>query len=327
MRDSLHFFTIFVGTFTPNVTLSSKAMHSGVPRWYLLCTNITGTLCNPLSDGFFRSPCRGFVVSVWVVLCFQFHFYTVIPTRGQKVKSAAARCKGTAGQRNMAGVGFDPVPLRATRFKCMTECKKTGANGYPGRVQRSDGKGQKKRKGAAPFPIVAARLSFPATHFFSWKKKKKSLWSRLPFMVSHNTRAHTLWEKSPHSRPNARQKFPNTLVQCERSKTMPGSVSVSHTFIKAKVCRMGVQRLLNGSWLSTPGMCCATAHGKCSSNLRNHMKTRALIYANTIKDNWYIYVRSYRKQEQSIAWTYGKPLHKNHTSPTSYVSRCKLLFK
>lgn len=159
------------------------------------------------------------------------------------------------------------------------------------------------------------------------KKKKKSLWSRLPYMVSHNTRAHTLWEKSPHSRPNARQKFPNTLVQCERSKTMPGSVSVSHTFIKAKVCRMGVQRLLNGSWLSTPGMCCATAHGKCSSNLRNHMKTRALIYANTIKDNWYICVRSYRKQEQSIAWTYGKPLHKNHTSPTSYVSRCKLLFK
>ncbi|KAG8004635.1 hypothetical protein GBF38_008973 [Nibea albiflora] len=30
----------------------------------------------------------------------------------------------------MAGVGFDPIPLRATHFKCMTECKRTGANGY-----------------------------------------------------------------------------------------------------------------------------------------------------------------------------------------------------
>lgn len=324
MRDSLHFFTIFVGTFTPNVTLSSKAMHSGVPRWYLLCTNITGTLCNPLSDGFFRSPCRGFVVSVWVVLCFQFHFYTVIPTRGQKVKSAAARCKGTAGQRNMAGVGFDPVPLRATRFKCMTECKKTGANGYPGRVQRSDGKGQKKRKGAAPFPIVAARLSFPATHFFSWKKKKKISLKPTPlYGFTQHARTHTLRKITALETKRAAK----VSEHFGPMRALPGSVSVSHTFIKAKVCRMGVQRLLNGSWLSTPGMCCATAHGKCSSNLRNHMKTRALIYANTIKDNWYIYVRSYRKQEQSIAWTYGKPLHKNHTSPTSYVSRCKLLFK
>ena len=30
----------------------------------------------------------------------------------------------------MAGVGFDPFPLWATRFKRMTECKKTGASGH-----------------------------------------------------------------------------------------------------------------------------------------------------------------------------------------------------
>lgn len=30
----------------------------------------------------------------------------------------------------MAGVGFDPIPLRATHFKCMTDCKRTSANGY-----------------------------------------------------------------------------------------------------------------------------------------------------------------------------------------------------
>lgn len=157
------------------------------------------------------------------------------------------------------------------------------------------------------------------------KKKKNLSLKPTPFYGFTQHCAHTLWKKSPHSRPNARQKFPNTLVRRERSKTTLGSVSVSHAFIKAKACRIGSPALFNGSWLSTPGMCCATAHGKCSSNLRNHMKTWALIYANTIKDSWYIYVRSYRKQEQSIAWTYGKPPHKpTHRHQVTYhdVSYC-----
>lgn len=55
----------------------------------------------------------------------------------------------------MAGVGFNLIPLRVTRFKCMTEWKKTGANGDPGRVQRSDIKGQNNTN-AVLFPIGAA---------------------------------------------------------------------------------------------------------------------------------------------------------------------------
>lgn len=41
---------------------------------------------------------------------------------------------------NMAGVGLDSLPLRATHFKCMTECKKTGANGYLAECKHLTGK-------------------------------------------------------------------------------------------------------------------------------------------------------------------------------------------
>lgn len=44
---------------------------------------------------------------------------------------------------NMSGVGFDPIPLRVTHFKCMTECKKTGANGYLGEYKDLTGKDRK----------------------------------------------------------------------------------------------------------------------------------------------------------------------------------------
>lgn len=44
---------------------------------------------------------------------------------------------------NMSGVGFDPVPLRATLFKCMTECKKTCANGYLAEYKDLTGKDRK----------------------------------------------------------------------------------------------------------------------------------------------------------------------------------------
>lgn len=44
---------------------------------------------------------------------------------------------------NMAGVGFDPIPLRATHFKCMTECKKAGAIGYLARYRDLTGKDRK----------------------------------------------------------------------------------------------------------------------------------------------------------------------------------------
>lgn len=54
---------------------------------------------------------------------------------------------------NMAGVGFDPIPLRASHFKCMTGCKKK-KKGATGRVQRSDGKGQNNTS-AALFLISA----------------------------------------------------------------------------------------------------------------------------------------------------------------------------
>lgn len=43
----------------------------------------------------------------------------------------------------MAGVGFDPIPLRATHFKCMTECKRTGANGYLAEYEDLMGKDKK----------------------------------------------------------------------------------------------------------------------------------------------------------------------------------------
>lgn len=44
---------------------------------------------------------------------------------------------------NMAGVGFDPFPLWATHFKRMTECKKTGANGYQAEHKDLTGKDRK----------------------------------------------------------------------------------------------------------------------------------------------------------------------------------------
>lgn len=45
----------------------------------------------------------------------------------------------------MAGVGFDPVSLRATHVQHMTECKKTGANGYLARCRDLTGKDRKKK--------------------------------------------------------------------------------------------------------------------------------------------------------------------------------------
>lgn len=57
-----------------------------------------------------------------------------------KGECAAARCKGVPGRGNMAGVGFDPIPLRATHFPCMTECMKTGSNGYLGEYKDLTGK-------------------------------------------------------------------------------------------------------------------------------------------------------------------------------------------
>ena len=45
----------------------------------------------------------------------------------------------------MAGVIFDPTPLRATRFKCLTECKKTGATGYLAEYKDLTGKDRKPR--------------------------------------------------------------------------------------------------------------------------------------------------------------------------------------
>lgn len=132
-----------------------QARSAATLRWFLSFT-LPGLCYSGMGGALFSIPLL--------------HSYSDKRAKGEKRGSQMQRHCRTG---NMAGVGFDPIPLRATRFKCMTECKKTGANGYPGRVQRSDGKGQRKRKGAASFPIVAARLSFPATHFFSWKKKKK----------------------------------------------------------------------------------------------------------------------------------------------------------
>lgn len=52
---------------------------------------------------------------------------TVRPWREGKGECVAAGCKGAGDQ---AGVGFDPVPLRATHFRCMTECQEAGATGF-----------------------------------------------------------------------------------------------------------------------------------------------------------------------------------------------------
>ena len=85
------------------------------------------------------SPCRSFIRPFWqgfVVFpeygwCFVFSstFTLLLWQGGQRwIQGGQMQRHSRAG--NMADVGFDPIPLRVTHFKCMTECKKTGANGY-----------------------------------------------------------------------------------------------------------------------------------------------------------------------------------------------------
>ena len=178
VRDLLQFHHLrwhIPGTFPPNVTLGSKSNEQWSFVAVIIVYKYYRHALQPLSDGSFRSPCRGFVIPVWVVLCFQFHFYTVILTRGQKVKSVAARCKGTAGQGTWQVSVLIPFPSGRHASSVWQSVRKQVPMATPAGYRDLTGKDRERERVQRHFLSLQQGFLFLRHISSPGKKKKKNL--------------------------------------------------------------------------------------------------------------------------------------------------------